>query len=82
MGQLSPGIGTPAQPGKSHQHHPFPISLGTAGGGGAERRGEASSSFCIAALKSNNSIQVEEGWQLGGKKKEKQTIKKINNASP
>lgn len=27
-------------------------------------------------LKSNNSIQVEEGWQLGGEKKEKQTIKK------
>ena len=32
--------------------------------------------FRTAALKSNNSIQVEEGWQLGGEKKEKQTIKK------
>lgn len=34
------------------------------------------SSFKTTALKSNNSIQVEEGWQLGGEKKEKQTIKK------
>lgn len=51
-------------------------ALGMAVGEVSKEGRGISSSFRSAALKSNNSIQVEEGWQLGGEKKEKQTIKK------
>lgn len=56
-----------------------PEGMRTGHGGGGKCRtepGGVSSSLRSAALKSNNSIQVEEGWQMGGEKKEKPTIKK------